>query len=810
MSENMELMDGQPPEADGAVNLDIFAALWRQKWIVVAVMILASGMACLYYLKAERIYRSSVQILLVMKEAGMPRENNSGKAEKYVAYEDSLSTQMILLKSPLIVRQAVEKYSLASLCSFADLRDPASQIIGNLKVIRGGGRDAPDPNVMEMSYEGLDPEDCEKVLLAIVKSYQEFLGKTYESISNETIQLITQAKDQIHEQLTEKEAEYRAFRQKSPLLWKGPDGANIYEARLADIEKTRSQILLDSTQTKARVAAIEAAMKRGSNREALSLLIGTTDARVTPGTRRETFEDRIFSNLLEEQSLLEEFGADHPKVRTIRRQMNLLRAQLGGTPTGTMDKQVDFLALFVQSLKEDLKINDQKTVELDKVFLREQEAARNASGTQLADEQLRIEIARIQQMFDQVIKRLQEISLVKDYTGLTTQLISPPGIGYKIKPNPAMTMAYALVASLLAGCGLAYLIDVSDTSFRTPDQIRKQLALPVLAHIPVLHPKETLVAANGKANGYASNAKANGYAGIEKADRQASNADPNGQPVESLWTVHNPRGRVAEAFRAIRTALYFSARNKSFKVIQVTSPNPGDGKSTVIGNLAVAMSQSGKKVLLVDGDLRQPRIHKSFAVDNSVGLSSVIRGEVEFLDAIQTTAVKDLWVLTSGPRPKNPADLLTLPRFKEFLDWARKRYDFVLVDSPPLLAVTDPAIIAAGVDAVVLAIRISKYGRHDATQAKEMLKSTNAETLGIVVNAVAYSHGYGEGYPGYRHRYQYQYKYRSGYRYGYNYKEHEKYYDESPEEPSTEDPAPDVAKRRRTSPVYSHTLNPNV
>ena len=150
------------------------------------------------------------------------------------------------------------------------------------------------------------------------------------------------------------------------------------------------------------------------------------------------------------------------------------------------------------------------------------------------------------------------------------------------------------------------------------------------------------------------------------------------------------------------------------------------------------MAQSGKKVLLVDGDLRRPRIHRNFAVDNSVGLTPLLRGEAEFLDAIRTTAVKDLWVLPCGPRPKNPADLLTLPRFKEFLDRARKHYDFVLVDSPPLLAVSDPAIIAAGMDAVVLTIRISKHGRARRHAGERFAEVPRAQTLGVVVNAVEY------------------------------------------------------------------------
>ncbi len=184
MTENMEWTDAQSSVSGSESGLDILGAAWRRKWMVLVVAIMATGLGYLYYLKAERVYRSSAQILLIKKESGLSGED-SQKPGRYMAYEDTLSTHMILVRSPLIARQAVEKYGLGRLPSLRDASDPVGQIIGGLKAARAGGRDAPDPNVMDLNYEGPDPDDCEKVLLAIVDSYQEFLGTTYENISKE-------------------------------------------------------------------------------------------------------------------------------------------------------------------------------------------------------------------------------------------------------------------------------------------------------------------------------------------------------------------------------------------------------------------------------------------------------------------------------------------------------------------------------------------------------------------------------------------------------------------------------------------------
>ncbi|OHB71777.1 MAG: hypothetical protein A2V70_04480 [Planctomycetes bacterium RBG_13_63_9] len=176
----------------------------------------------------------------------------------------------------------------------------------------------------------------------------------------------------------------------------------------------------------------------------------------------------------------------------------------------------------------------------------------------------------------------------------------------------------------------------------------------------------------------------------------------------------------------------------------------------------------------MDADFRRPKIHKFFAVDNSKGLSSVISGDAKFLDSVQRTAVEHLSVVPCGPRPRNPAELLTSPRFEQLIDSLRNQYEFVIIDTPPLLAVTDPSTVAPRVDAVLLVMRLTKTARHGMLRAAEILNSLGARVLGVVVNGVgrtsAYGYGYRYGYGRYRYGYggyRYGYGYGNGYGYGY-------------------------------------------
>ena len=195
---------------------------------------------------------------------------------------------------------------------------------------------------------------------------------------------------------------------------------------------------------------------------------------------------------------------------------------------------------------------------------------------------------------------------------------------------------------------------------------------------------------------------------IAGAGAKEQAADDDAFPPE-IRTLHAPRGRIAEAYRAVRTAIYFSTRGGGHQVIQVTSPTPGDGKSTLAANLAISIANSGKRVLLVDADFRRPRIHKLLRVPNDVGTSDIIEDSVEWLDALQSPKVDNLSVLTSGKHRKNPSELLTSRRFEEMLDAFREKFELVIIDSPPVMVVTDPLNVAPRVDGVLLVLPRTRF-----------------------------------------------------------------------------------------------------
>ena len=242
--------------------------------------------------------------------------------------------------------------------------------------------------------------------------------------------------------------------------------------------------------------------------------------------------------------------------------------------------------------------------------------------------------------------------------------------------------------------------------------------------------------------------------------------------MEPVIVTHlRPKSVEAEAYRGVRTQLYFSTQGAGHQVIQITSPNPGDGKSTLAANLAVSIAQSGKRVILMDCDFRKPRVHKIFHIDKpDVGLAAVITGDCDLGTAIRTSEIENLFILPCGPRPQNPAELLTSPEFQTVIDQLRALYDFVIIDTPPVLAVSDPAVVAPRVDGVLLVFRMTKKARPTAERAREQLAALGANVLGVIVNGTGRSKedGYGYGY-GYNYGYGYQYQYQYEYEYADNY-----------------------------------------
>lgn len=203
-----------------------------------------------------------------------------------------------------------------------------------------------------------------------------------------------------------------------------------------------------------------------------------------------------------------------------------------------------------------------------------------------------------------------------------------------------------------------------------------------------------------------------------------------------LITFENPKSRAAEAFRTLRTNIQFSSVDGNYKTIVVTSTSPGEGKSTVISNLAMTMAQSGKKTLLIDCDLRKPTVHKKLGIPNQNGLTSVLSGDKTLQETLFPTTVPNLHVLTSGPIPPNPSELLGSKKMRSFIKELEQVFDVILLDSPPVVAVTDAQVLSTLCQGVILVASYGSTQKVGLVRAKDLLKKVEANILGVVINKV--------------------------------------------------------------------------
>ncbi|WP_027308873.1 CpsD/CapB family tyrosine-protein kinase [Caloramator sp. ALD01] len=207
----------------------------------------------------------------------------------------------------------------------------------------------------------------------------------------------------------------------------------------------------------------------------------------------------------------------------------------------------------------------------------------------------------------------------------------------------------------------------------------------------------------------------------------------------------NPKSPISESYRTLRTNIQFSSFDKDIKTIVVTSSAPGEGKSTTVGNLALVMAQSGKKVLLIDADLRKPTVHKKFKLSNQTGLTNILIEDKNPFEVIQKYS-DNLYILTSGILPPNPAEVVASNKLKNFINEMKNHFDYILLDSPPVIAVTDAQILSSFLDGVILVVSSGEAEKELVKKAKDLLDKVNANIIGVVLNKLELKSRKGYGY----------------------------------------------------------------
>jgi non-specific protein-tyrosine kinase len=320
-------------------------------------------------------------------------------------------------------------------------------------------------------------------------------------------------------------------------------------------------------------------------------------------------------------------------------------------------------------------------------------AALTAEDTQRINE-LNRTIALKQSLYATLLQQYEAARTTEEIRSNALSIIDPASIPTSpIKPRKVLNIALGSMVGLMGGVGLAFLFENLDTRLHTVEQIERVTALRALGRIP--------------------------YTRQEPRNIFLSGASPQ-----------------REAFRHLRTGIYAAARGSPPHTFLVTSAEPGEGKSTIVTNLALALAQAGQRILVVDADLRRPTLHTNFQLSMTIGLTSVVDGKLRLQDAVQDTEVAGLSVLASGPLPPNPAELLGSRRMRALLAEMEPHFDMVLVDAPALLPVTDAAVVASMVDGVLLVVDCTRSTREAVRSACRELAGVGARVVGLVVNRV--------------------------------------------------------------------------
>lgn len=323
-------------------------------------------------------------------------------------------------------------------------------------------------------------------------------------------------------------------------------------------------------------------------------------------------------------------------------------------------------------------------------------------------------LVQAQSLFKQELDRLQVAGALKQGGA---QLVTPATVPTSpVEPQPVRTGLLALGLGLVLGLSLAVLREFLDDSIKTKDEFERVApGVPVLGLIPVVS------AWRGKETPY-------------------------------LVSLDDPNSPAAEAYRTLRTSIQFIGLDQPMRTLQITSANPQEGKTTTLANLAVALARSGSTVAIVCCDLRRPRVHEFFGLDNEVGFTSVLLGKVGLAGAMQEVPDQPrLSLLASGPLPPNPSELLSSKRTVEVLGSLQAEYDIVLIDAPPVLPVTDALVLSGRVDATLLVAVAGATTRKEAARAVELLRQVDAPLVGAVLNGVDTEGSYGYAYQSYRY-----------------------------------------------------------
>lgn len=697
----------------------------RRKWTVITFFLIVVTTVLIGTFMMKPIYRAAVSIKIDKENPNVLKFKDIYEIER--VEDDYYQTQFKILKSRSLAKRVIRAMKLENNPEFAVVGNPAEnsaatvsgnavqQIDGDIspKVVDGflaslTVEPQQKSRLVKVSFDSRSPELSAEVANDIAKSYIDY---NIESKFDAT----QQARDWLEKQLQDMKGKVE----------KAEEALNSYASRNGII------FLTEGSSNEGKDAKGESIVTRKLNDLSTQLVQATSDRISKEALHREVQQGEagsispVLNNPLiqalkkdyatgeaEYSQLSKVYKPDYPKMVRLKEQLSQtasrIEAETGKLVSG-IGKDYETALKRENSLKATLEKYKGEALNLNEKMVQYQILKREADTNR--------------EMYNGLLQRLKEVGVSASLTASNIQILDRAEIPRApFKPKKRLNLILAAIVGLFGGVGLAFFVEYLDNTVKSPDDVEKKVTLPSLGIVPDL---------------------------AKKGDRD----------LLPVITFDDKRSPLSEAYRSIGTYIQFSSAGRPPRTILVTSARQGEGKSTTVVNTAITLAHSYGRGVVIDSDLRRPQLHKIFDVDNSQGLSAFLAGHVEFGSSlIRKTKVSALDLIPSGIIPPNPSELLSSYRMRDLINGLFPLYSFIILDSPPILGLSDSLILSTMTDGVLMVARAGETPKEAALQAKKLLQGVNAKILGVVLNGVGasdlkygsysyyHSYYYGNGY----------------------------------------------------------------
>jgi capsular exopolysaccharide synthesis family protein len=575
----------------------------------------------------------------------------------------------------------------------AELRGQVSRLMGGLSVLP-----IRNSRLMELRYRSPDRVFAARAVNEIANQYIQQSVAMRLDTTLETSNFLRERLEEQRQKVEEADRRLQEYKVTNNAL-AVDDRQNIVVQKLTALNNELTQAKIERMAREAEYQGLLRVRENGGSIAGAPLIAADE---VIQKLNAEIVSARGEKATLESQG----YGPNYTPMRTIDSRIAVLESQL--------EREIDLRFDGVRLAFERARANEES---LAQALEAQKGEALGLDAKQLEFAALEREATSARELYEDLLQRTNETSVSSEYRGTSIQVVDPAEIPQgHVLPQVSRDLTKSALIGLALALGLVFGVEYFDSRLKSPDEVKAHLDLPFLGMIPAAPTKDT----------------ASGEAPLLVADSSPA---------------------FSEAMRAVRTAVLFSSADEGARSVVITSTGPHEGKTLVSSSLAITLAQAGQRTLVIDADMRRPRLHEALDRSQEPGLSNVLVGDTAVGDAARPTAVPNLWLLSAGHIPPNPAELLGSRKFNDLFAELKRRYDWIVIDAPPVMPVTDASVLAHAAGGVLFVVGAEMTPRQSAQAAIEQLRSAKARFVGVVLNRVNV----------HRHSYYYSPYYRKSY-----------------------------------------------